>query len=208
MKEKIEWIYKIIILITCGIGIYLNFDLFSVATAMVYYTIQSNIMCFLFYAVIIILHFCGKLEKSNYYHILHGTVVMAITLTMVVFQTVIINNETAFDGHEIVSVFVHLIVPLLIIFDYLIFEKKGTLKKSYPFIWSLSLVIYTVMLVIYMKTGGTFVGGAKYPYMYMNIEKYGVLKVAVANIGIYVVFIVYGMIVQQLDSVVGHHYNK
>ena len=55
MKEKLSLLYKIIIIIACGFGIYLNFKAFTIGGAIIYYTVQSNVMCFIFYFVTIIL---------------------------------------------------------------------------------------------------------------------------------------------------------
>ena len=47
--------------------------------------------------------------------------------------------------------------------------------------------------------GGTFAGGVKYPYPYMNVEELGLFKVCINCMVIYVFFVGYGSIVQWLD---------
>ena len=137
-------IYKIIIVIVSGIGILLNLKAFTPSGALVYYTIQSNIWVFVFYLIIVILKIIKKEEKNNIYYIFKGMVTMAITITMFIYQILLSTDSgmVAYQNLELECNLVHLITPLLVMSDYLIFGEKGNLKKSYPFIWSLTLVFY------------------------------------------------------------------
>ena len=204
MKEKLSLLYKIIIIIACGFGIYLNFKAFTVGGAVIYYTVQSNIMCFMFYVVVVILKLLGKLKKDSLYYILKGMVTMAITITMVVFQFVITDSGMlAYAGNELASVMAHVVVPLLVMSDYVIFGEKGNLKRNYPLIWSVTLVLYVIFDFVYVALGGRFNDGSIYPYLYMNIEVNGLLKVAISCITIFILFIVYGTIIQTIDQKLG-----
>lgn len=206
MKKKISLIYKILIVIMCGIGLYLNFDITSFKDNIIYFTIQSNLLCFIFYFVIVVLELTKKLKKNNFYYISKGMVTMAITITMAVYQLLISTNGgiPGYENHMLACNFAHLIVPLMIIFDYIVFGEKGNLKKEYPFIWSLVLVAYIIFDIIYVALGGTFLNGSKYPYFYMDIEKYGILGTFINCLIIYVFFVGYGFIVQALDNKLGH----
>lgn len=204
MKEKLSLLYKIIIIIACGFGIYLNFKAFTIGGAMIYYTVQSNVMCFIFYFVTIILKLTGKLKKNSNYYILKGMVTMAITVTMVVFQFVITDSGmTAYAGNELASIMAHIVVPLLVMSDYVIFGEKGNLKRNYPFIWSSTLVFYIIFDFVYVALGGRFGDGSIYPYLYMNIEVNGLLKVIISCITIFILFIGYGTIIQTIDQKLG-----
>lgn len=204
MKEKLSLLYKIIIIIACGFGIYLNFKAFTIGGAIIYYTVQSNVMCFIFYFVTIILKLTGKLKKNSNYYILKGMVTMAITVTMVVFQFVITDSGmTAYAGNELASIMAHIVVPLLVMSDYVIFGEKGNLKSNYPFIWSSTLVFYIIFNFVYVALGGRFGDGSIYPYLYMNIEVNGLLKVIISCITIFVLFIGYGTIIQTIDQKLG-----
>ncbi len=204
MKEKLSLLYKIIIIIACGFGIYLNFKAFTIGGAIIYYTVQSNVMCFIFYFVTIILKLTGKLKKNSNYYILKGMVTMAITVTMVVFQFVITDSGmAAYAGNELASIMAHIVVPLLVMSDYVIFGEKGNLKRNYPFIWSSTLVFYIIFNFVYVALGGRFGDGSIYPYLYMNIEVNGLLKVIISCITIFVLFIGYGTIIQTIDQKLG-----
>lgn len=199
MKSKLEWLYKLIIVITSCIGVCLNFKLFTVKGALIYYTVQSNLLCFIFYFVILILYILKKLKKNSMYYVFKGMVTMAMTITMVVFQLLLSSNGT-YAGHEFTSLLVHLVVPLLTIFDYIIFGEKGNLKNTYPFIWTASLIFYLVFDVIYVCLGGKFNNLNNYPYFFLNIDKYGFIGVMINCLIIYILFLLFGIIVQRLDQ--------
>ncbi len=202
MKEKISLLFKILIVITSFVGLYLNFKIAPIKNNIIYFTIQSNLICFLFYLIIVILKLTGKLQKNQIYYIFKGTVTMAITITMFVYESVLATSGTMgiYEEHMLACNFVHLIVPLMVIFDYVVFGEKGNLKKEYPIYWSFILIGYLIFYIIYVSFGGTFLGNSKYPYYYMNIEKYGLVKVLINNISIYVAFLLYGIFIQKLDA--------
>ena len=203
MKKKLSLIYKILIVIASAISLYLNFKAFSVSGALIYYTVQSNLLCFIFYIAIIILYLCRKLKKNNVYYILKGLVTMAITITFFVYWLMVHSSMDAYIGNELACIFAHLIVPLLVMSDYAIFGEKGNLKKNYPYIWSITLICYVIFDIIYVLMGGTFNDGSIYPYLYMNVEKHGILQVIFNCLLIYVFFIGYGTIVQTIDNKLG-----
>lgn len=202
MKEKISLIYKILIVVVSGIGLYLNFKLYSFKTAILYFTNLSNILVFIFYLVGLILYFTKKLKKNDTYYIIKGMITMAITITMFVYQIILSGSMNSFVGHEVENAFVHLIVPFLVIFDYIIFGKKGNLKKNYPFIWSFILIVYQLFVIIYSLWGGKFMG-SDVPYPYMDISKNGIWTVILNCVLVYVFFVGYGTIVQTLDNKLG-----
>ncbi len=206
MKKIVSLLFKIVIVIMSGIGLYINFKLLSFEKGIIYFTIQSNLLCFLFFIVIIILEITGKLTKNNWYYIIKGMITMAITITMFVYQILLSSSDGvgAYTGHMLECNFVHLYVPLLVIFDYIIFGEKGHLKKEYPFYWSFILVAYLVFNVVYVLFGGTFEGETKYPYSYMDVDKLGLLNVFVNCLMVYIFFMGYGTIVQRLDYKLGN----
>ena len=201
MKKKLDLLFKVIIVLVSGIGLFLNFRLLTIRDSIIYFTIQSNLLCFIFYLVTVILMFTKKLKKTDIYYILKGMVTMSITITFFVYWFILSSGESmgAYIGHNLENYFVHLFTPLLVIFDYILLGEKGHLKKNYPFIWSFILVAYIIFDIVYVMLGGTFAGGIKYPYPYMDVEKLGLCKVCINCMIIHVFFVGYGSIVQWLD---------
>ena len=105
-----------------------------------------------------------------------------------------------YENHLFECYLVHIVVPSLVIFDYIIFGEKGNLKKSYPFIWSLVLIAYLFFYIIYISNGGLFANGTKYPYVFLDLDKYSVFHVVVNCVIVYIVFIGLGFLIQFLDN--------
>lgn len=202
LKEKIAFIYRVVIVIISAIGLYLNFKLTTFRLGILYFTNLSNLLCLIYFLVILILTVTKRLKKNDFYYISKGMVTMAITLTMFVYNVVLSSSGTMtlFENHMLECNLVHVIVPLLVIFDYIIFGTKGKLKKTYPYIWSLILILYQLFVMIYGYFGGKFADGASVPYFYMDIGKYGLDGVLINSLIILVFFIGYGSIIQTLDN--------
>ena len=205
MKEKIKLIYRIIIVIVSAIGLYLNFKFLSFEKGILYFTNLSNLLCLIYFLVLVILMLTKKVKRDDKYYIIKGMVTMAITLTMVVYNLILRSSDASlvFQGHQLECNLVHILVPLLVIFDYIIFGEKGHLKKEYPLIWSLVLIAYQLFVVIYTINGGKFINGAAYPYPFMDIDTYGAGKYIVNMVVAFVFFLGYGNIVQMLDNKLG-----
>jgi hypothetical protein len=87
----------------------------------------------------------------------------------------------------------HIIVPLMTVVDYLLFERKGMYNIWYPFAWTVFPLYYVGYTAIYKAFGGLykFSGNmiAKFPYFFLDYETFG-LK----TVGIWVLLIVIGFI--------------
>ena len=199
-KEKLSLIYKILIVIVCTIGLIINIYVAPGKEMFLYFTILSNLACLIFYAVIVVLYFMKKLKKNNLYYIFKGMVTMSITLTFIVYQLFLSDSNDFYKEHYIANYFVHLITPLMIIFDYILFGEKGNLKKEYPIIWSSSLIAYSLFCFVYSMLGGRFLNGDKYPYFYMDVDKSGAIPVFINCMMIYFGFIGYGYLICYLDE--------
>ena len=209
MKEKIKLIYRILIVIISAIGLYVNFKFLTFEKGILYFTNLSNLLCMIYFLVLVILMITNKVKRNDIYYIFKGMVTMGITLTMIVYNLLLANSNAAgvFANHQAECSIVHIIVPLMVIFDYIIFGEKGKLKKEYPLIWSFVLIAYQLFVTIYTANGGTFIDGSTYPYPFMDMEKYGAGQVTINMIVTFVFFVGYGSIVQMLDNKLGKKKN-
>lgn len=201
MKNKLSLLYKILIVIVSGIGIYLNILMAKEVQIIFYFTIISNIMCFIFYFVEVVLEIFKKTNHGRTFHLLKGGVIMCITLTLAIYQLVLA-NQGIYDGHMLECNFVHFFTPLLIILDYVVFSKKGYVEKTFPLIWSFAILAYGILCELYIILGGNFLNGSKYPYFFLNVEQYGVMTVVVNLLIIYFSFLLYGYLVYHFDRLV------
>jgi len=203
VKQKISLLYKILIIIICATGLYINIKIAPGKEMFLYFTILSNIACLFFYVTSLILYLLKKLKKNDLYYILKGTVTMAITLTFVVYQFFLSADNEFYQNHVIANYFVHLFTPLLVMSDYIIFGEKGNLKKSYPLIWSSILIVYTLFCEIYMSLGGTFIDGSKSPYPFMDARQYGTPRVIINCLIIFICYVIWGYLIYYLDNKFG-----
>lgn len=204
VKRNIALVYRVVIVVVSAVALFLNFKLFTFKIGILYFTNFSNLLCLLYFSVLVICMILKKERNDDLHYIIKGMVTMAITLTMFLYYFILNSNAVAFKNHMLECNLVHLVVPLLVIFDYIIFGIKGNLKKNYPLIWSAILFIYQIFITIYMMLGGKFANGDSYPYFYMNVSKYGVLGVFINILIILIVYIVYGKIIQVLDNKLGN----
>ncbi|MBP3765923.1 MAG: Pr6Pr family membrane protein [Bacilli bacterium] len=210
MKEKLSIIYKILIVIVSGIGLYLNFKLVGIQHSVIYFTILSNLYCFLFYLITLLLKLKNKLKKADIYYFVKGSMVMSLTITMIMFQLFLANsNEIKSISNSLLETgIVHILVPTLVIYDYIFFGEKGKAKIKFAFEWSLILILYLVFWFIYTSLGGLFINGTIYPYFYMNIEELGIKSVIVNNVLIYISFILLGILIIFVDKLIARDNEK
>lgn len=202
-KRKIALVYRIIIVAVTAIALFLNFRLFTFRIGILYFTNISNLLCLIYFSILVILMFLQKERNDRFHYIVKGMITMSITLTMFVYNFILIGEKGVFENHMLECNLVHVVVPLLVIFDYIIFGEKGHLKKSYPFIWTGILFLYQIFIIIYTMLSGTFVNGARYPYFYMDVARFGIIGVVCNTLIILFLYILYGMLVHFFDNKLG-----
>ena len=212
-KNYLSLVYKMLIVLVLGTGLYLNFKFISFKSGVVYFTLQSNILCFIFYVFLTVyLLMYGNYKKFKYdnklYTILKGLISANITLTMVIYTFLeLTNSVSVYDTHLIECLFVHYIAPVMILLDYIVFDKKGNMQWHYPFIWGVIPVLYGIFNFIYTLLGGKFVEG-KYAYAFYDVDKYGIGGVILNSMMILVGFFILNYIVVYFDRKVGEANEK
>lgn len=227
-NKHISLTYKIIAIIFCVTGITMSCGFVSGkfnSQVLLFYTIQSNILCLIYFILSAL--FVGKSIKhdsskgsATFVPQFKGSVVMAITVTMLIFWVLLSGSNfdmgpdisqdiftTADVPNQGLSSFenyiVHLIVPLITIFDWILFDAKGQYRKSNPFTWLIIPLIYYIFSIIVAQTGYTFMGDSHYPYFFIDSDSLGWGKVAINVFLISIVFLVIGYLVYFLDKFLG-----
>ena len=201
MREKISYLYKVLIVIIGIIGLYLNFSFMPILKCLVYFTIVANICCVLFYMVYVITNYKKTIVQKNTYYIMKGMMSIVMILTMFMYQFMNLNgNLDAYKGHELASAFVHIILPIMVVLDYIWFDHKGNIKWYYAFIWCIFLIVYGVIIILYSKFGGSFYKDACMPYDFLDWNKNGIIPVLINNVIIYFAFILFGLIIYLIDK--------
>ncbi len=122
-------IIDIMICICSLVGLVLNFNLFKNLTGVLYYTIFSNLLCF-----------------------------------------------------------VHIFTPLLVLADCIINGKNKMLKYSYIINWTIVILLYGILIIVYQNLGGMFLNNSKFPYFNFDYEQFGLLGCICINVIIIVVY--------------------
>lgn len=208
-RRTIEISYKIVVIFSLCLGIFLNLiNTSSRKALMSYYTLQSNLICLIAFVIIVVLKLWKRSYKNDIYFLIKGAVTIAIIITAVVYHVALAPNNFAMDSLQNsiakkmwADTFVHTISPILVIIDYLLFDEKGNMKYYYPVIWLIIPLNYVVYVYTYSNFGGRFysIGGSKkFAYFFLDYTKIGckgvvtwILFIALAILAISEIFVLF-----------------
>lgn len=198
---KKETIFQLIIVLTGIFSVTVNFVLFKDWRGIFYYTILSNIYVTGFYTFVLMQKVRGKFVKNEKYYMLKGLMLLSILCTMLVYFGIINNSESVYAGHQFECNLVHIVMPVLALFECGFFEDKRVLKYKYVPLWGSTSILYLGCLIFYRKVlNGTFLNGKKYPYNIINFEKYSIARCILNCITVFIIFLILGVIIVLFDN--------
>lgn len=216
--------YRLIYLGLCGYGILRHLsvsDSIRNINMLSYFTIQSNILCFIvmFFSMIHTLVSIFKEREVAYPRVLlffKGMAFLVITITFFTYSIVLTEMGFAMDstnagGLTINDVFVHYMIPIMTWCEFIFFQPKPAYKKMDPIKWLWAPFLYFVFIMIKGKIfydEKALVGLKRYPYYFMNAEKYGYGYVFGYAMIFLVVSIAIGYIMYFMDFALGKIYNR
>jgi len=159
------------------------------------FTNQSNI--FILFVVCYLLHDIIKAKKnySKTRKALRGMGLIAITATFFIYNFTLLPIVLFAGGKfNISDLFVHILVPLLFIADWLLFDKKAQFNNKSPFVWLLYPIIYVIVI---------FMLGAKdnfYPYFFLDLYQLPTYLVLIFTLLIIMIFISISYFYRILDK--------
>lgn len=211
-NNTLKTAYRVLFLIFCEAGIILQYvavaKIGSIAMHTCYYTILSNILCFLYFAFLLIVR--PKKENAT----IKGAVTVCIALTGIVYHLLLAGSMKAADGIKIdyamfiSNYIVHYVVPISVFVDYILFTPKGYFKVFSPLIWCIIPLSYLIFALIRAEVStGVFSvfgkGTSRYPYPFMDFDALGA-GAAVRNIVIIgVAYIAFGYLFFAFDYLAG-----
>ena len=162
MNKRSYFIYRFLTITSLSLGLILNlFNTPYPSRLMAYFTMQSNLLClfvFIFFPLI-------KKNHKNLYYSGKGAITIAILLTAIVYLIALMPNKFSMyttNNYNLSKAFgnllVHVISPILVIFDYILFDEKGYLKLYYPWIWLIIPILYVCFVYLFHSLGGHFYG--------------------------------------------------
>ena len=123
---------------------------------------------------------------------------MAILITGITYQIALAPNNFYMDISYTMrterywaNLLVHVISPILVLLDYVLFDEKGNFKYYYPIIWLFLPLGYVIYVYSYSARGGSFygIGGSReFAYIFLDYNQIGYVGVIKA-IAVIVIFI-------------------
>ena len=185
MKErKVSIIFKLLVVMSLLAGILLNVvHTTSISAILSYYTLQSNIVCLIMFLGIIIVIMSKNNYRTSIYYLLKGGSTMAILITGITYQIALAPNNFYMDASYTMqterywaNLLVHVISPILVLLDYVLFDEKGNFKYYYPIIWLFLPLSYVIYVYSYSARGGSFygIGGSReFAYIFLDYNQIG-----------------------------------
>ena len=188
-KSKSSVCYRILVVLSLLAGILINvIKTKSVSAILSYFTLQSNILCFVVFASIVFMELRKKNYKSEAYYLVKGGITIAILITGLTYLLALAPTGFCMDFQQktlanktISNLLVHVVSPTLVTLDYFMFDEKGHFKRYHPIIWLCIPFYYLLYVYTYSSSGGTFynIGGSKkFAYFFLDYEKIGYFGVA------------------------------
>ncbi|KQR39952.1 Pr6Pr family membrane protein [Microbacterium sp. Leaf159] len=209
-SRPVALIYRILALAVIIAGVIRHSDVLTGApnwTTLLFYTMVSNLLCLVWVALLVVrtgrdLGRRGPAGTSTPSARASGAVMMAITVTMLIYLVVLVPTRFADGDSDIFSLtdnLIHIITPLLVIVDWLVFVPKGSFRWTDPLLWTLIPYAYLVWAFIYGAVGGEFTPGQKYPYPFMDVDALGVGGVAQWIVALTLALVVVGLVFVVID---------
>lgn len=203
--------FKFLIIIISIYGLYdscFKASIVTVGEHFSYYTNLSNLLCIIFFTFYISV----TLLKINIKNLekLKGGVTIAIMITTIVYNFILrpfmTDMEGVMDLNSIGNYIVHIIAPIMVILDYILFDQKGLYEKKDPFIWVLIPFAYFIFIIIRAGLGKTFTyTSSKYPYFFLDIDAFGLPQVILNVFLMILAILLLGYLYLGIDKLLNKH---
>jgi hypothetical protein len=183
------------------------------------YTIQSNILTALFFGILLertLLCVSGRgkryasLEKPyGFFPRLSAFIAFAILVTMLVYWFILVPTMTERTRSLLApdNLAAHLITPLFMLFDYMLFAKRGTLKKHDPLLFAIVPYLYLLEALTLGLTHSARYDSlgihSYYPYIFLDIDRFGGAWVMLMVAAMSLFFLAIAFLWRRLDTKLG-----
>lgn len=171
MRKTISLILKLVVIVFASFGTYLSMrarsDTFMGGlTALMYFTIQSNIVIAAICLIggILILR---KKSIPNRWYVIKYIGTMAITITGAVFCFILAPTMGHYAWSP-VNIYTHVIVPIAAIADFFLTGVDSDIKKRHIILTTIPPYLYVIFAGIGYINNWEFANGVNYPYFFLN----------------------------------------
>jgi hypothetical protein len=206
-KKIVRIIFNVAIMLFVGLGVVIDLIQLDTAMALSAFTVQSNILCLIAAGWTIIHEILKSNQKGKAYIFFKGMTLTAILLTFLIVYLVLkpyFGSTNQDQAGTLADILLHLVVPLMMLGDFLFFEEKGNYKIWFPFAWTAFPLYYVGYTAIYKAFGGMYNFGdtvAKFPYFFLDYETYGLKMVGIWFLMITIGFIGFSYLLVGIDRI-------
>lgn len=227
-NRMVSMVYKVVLAVLSFLGLLMNTGIINGTFRpymLLYYHNASNIFCLIFYIIGIVV--LATRTRETEYGIGHyrpfaphfkGGVVMAMMLTLLIYIFILaLGNPLANAGAlaTISNILLNIVVPLGVLADWILFDKKGVFKPSDPYVWLVVPFAYYALVLIAAEPhlfNIKYYDGARYPYPFINPDIPG-LNLGWARVLLHVAlltaaYIAVGYILLGIDRLLGDRAKK
>ena len=186
MKKNLELVYRIAFIIVSGISIMLHFSLNDGdynAHEFSFFTVQSNIFCFIVMIVLLIKYYNKKDIYSEWLIYFKGMALSAIICTFMVYHFAESCNKyplmtIGIFGLPYKDLFAHYLTPFMFVLDWLLFQPKGHFQWKQIATWLVFPLSYFAgfMTRCYCNPDDAFLNVEKFPYYFLYFETLGTVR--------------------------------
>jgi hypothetical protein len=174
--------YRLVLIALCLTGLYFNF--FGGKNGMmnlhplIYYTLQSNLLVLLVTLLTLVLSAkdmdSGSPRQRRWLHVLRFATAPAITLTFLVFWTLLSRIVGADYLLSPNNLCVHTLVPLMYVLDFFLFDRETVISRP-QVLWSAAMPVYYMVFAVARAEiiQEKLYTGSRYPYFFIDLDTYG-----------------------------------
>ncbi len=181
----------------------------------VYYSFQTNTIALMFFWLLWILTLIQLLEDGakgpapSVKPVLHVGVVFILMAMFFIYLAFLpwVDLGLCWQsdlGQASGNFIMHIITPLWMLADFILFVPHGNLNFKTAFWWLTYPVAYTLFLIANALLFGIVVGISRFPYFFADIDKLGWLCLPIA-LAFYVFFLLVGLLIIYLDKLLARH---
>lgn len=208
--NRYEMLFELIIIFISIFGLITHSGIFKGqfrTNMFLYYTNISNLLVLLYFSFRILIKNMG-IQSGIFYNMIFSdfmyfSVTASIIITFLIYHFLLVprikkvgtGSAELFKYNSIDNITVHYLVPILTLFNWLLFASKRDLNWLHGVTWMMIPLAYTLFALIRGILGGNIkYSTSPYPYPFMDPTERGWKKVGLNLLVISIVFVSLGII--------------
>lgn len=178
-------------------------------TKFVYFTFLSNFLCLLYF--IIAAGYTLRCIKSDGIRgdatlcpYVKGSLVIIISITLFIYWLVLAPRigSRHYNPWALENLLLHYVTPIMVIGDWLLFDRKKAYKAYAPFLWLSGPLLYMLFILVRAHFYGTIGNtGSRYPYFFIDIDKIGLKAFFINVILLMLLFLAMGYVLWLMSKI-------